>query len=40
MKIKYLNLLIPKEKIGGHKKGRVWVGTKEEIERYIKEKER
>ena len=40
MKTKYLNFLMRQGKIGGHKKGRVWVSTKEEIKRYIKEKER
>lgn len=37
---KYLNLLVRQGKLEGHKEGRIWLTSKEAVERYIKSRER
>jgi len=37
---KYLNLLVRKGKLEGHKEGRIWVSSKEALDRYLKSRER
>lgn len=37
---KYLNLLVRQGKLDAHKEGRIWLTTKEAVERYIKNRER
>lgn len=37
---KYLNLLVRQGKLEAHKEGRIWLTTKEAVERYIKNRER
>jgi hypothetical protein len=37
---KYLNLLIRKGKLAGHKEGRIWLSTREAVAGYIKNRKR